>query len=311
MAAHRRTDRELLAELEPVADAQLRVHEKVAEEWFPHDYIPYSMGRDFDRDPWTPDQSRLTGVAQIAFEVNLMTEDNLPSYHREIHAMFGEGDGAWINWIHRWTAEEGRHSIVLRDYLVVTRAIDPYELERARMAQVMQGYDRNNDSTLHGMAYVSFQELATRISHRNTGRYSDDPVADRIMARIAKDENLHMRFYRDMMGAAMQLDPSAAVEAIVDEVINFEMPGAGMKNFLTKSAQIASAGIYDLRIHHDEIVWPLLRHWKVFEAENLDESAERRRDELAAFLDKLDAQASRFEDKRAARAARQAARTPA
>ncbi|MEX0593041.1 MAG: acyl-ACP desaturase [Nitriliruptoraceae bacterium] len=311
MAAHRRTDRELLAELEPVADAQLRVHEKVAEEWFPHDYIPYSVGRDFDRDPWTPDQSRLTGVAQIAFEVNLMTEDNLPSYHREIHAMFGEGDGAWINWIHRWTAEEGRHSIVLRDYLVVTRAIDPYELERARMAQVMQGYDRNNDSTLHGMAYVSFQELATRISHRNTGRYSDDPVADRIMARIAKDENLHMRFYRDMMGAAMQLDPSAAVEAIVDEVINFEMPGAGMKNFLTKSAQIASAGIYDLRIHHDEIVWPLLRHWKVFEAENLDESAERRRDELAAFLDKLDAQASRFEDKRAARAARQAARTPA
>jgi len=311
VVAQRRTDRELLAELEPVADAQLRVHEKVAEEWFPHDYIPYSMGRDFDRDPWTPDQSRLTGVAQIAFEVNLMTEDNLPSYHREIHAMFGEGDGAWINWIHRWTAEEGRHSIVLRDYLVVTRAIDPYELERARMAQVMQGYDRNNDSTLHGMAYVSFQELATRISHRNTGKYSDDPVADRIMSRIAKDENLHMRFYRDMMGAAMQLDPSAAVEAIVDEVINFEMPGAGMKNFLTKSAQIANAGIYDLRIHHDEIVWPLLRHWKVFEAENLDESAERRRDELAAFLDKLDTQASRFEDKRAARAARQAARTPA
>ena len=31
------------------------------------------------------------------------------------------------------------------------------------------------------MAYAAFQELATRISHRNTGRYSDDPVADKIM----------------------------------------------------------------------------------------------------------------------------------
>jgi acyl-[acyl-carrier-protein] desaturase len=304
VAPPRLSDRDVLAELEPVADAQLRAHEKIADEWFPHDYIPYSLGRDFDKDPWTPDQSRLTGVAQVAFEVNLMTEDNLPSYHRVIHEMFSAGDGAWINWIHRWTAEEGRHSIVLRDYLVVTRALDPYELERARMAQVMQGYDREKPGTLGGLAYVAFQELATRISHRNTGRYSEDPVADRIMARIAKDENLHMRFYRDMMSAALHVDPSSAIEAVADEVIGFQMPGAGMHNFLRKSAQIANAGIYDLRIHHDEIVWPLLRHWRVFDVEGLDEPAERRREELVAFLEKLDANASRFEDKRAARRAR-------
>ncbi|MCC5949637.1 MAG: acyl-ACP desaturase [Nitriliruptoraceae bacterium] len=304
----RMSDQQLLAELEPVAEAQLNAHEKIAEEWFPHDFVPYSMGRDFDTDPWTPDQARLTGVAQIAFEVNLMTEDNLPSYHREIHAMFGHGDGAWINWVHRWTAEEGRHSIVLRDYLVVTRAVDPYEMERARMAQVQTGYDHDNKGTLTGMAYVAFQELATRVSHRNTGKYSQDPIADRIMARIAKDENLHMRFYRDMLGAAMHVDPSAALEAIVDEVVGFEMPGAGMHNFMRKSAQIADAGIYDLRIHHDEIVWPLLRHWKVFELEGLDEQAERRREELATFLEGLDAQATRFEEKREHRKARRAAR---
>ena len=39
-------------------------------------------------------------------------------------AWFARGDGAWINWVNRWTAEEGRHAIVLRDYLVVTRNID-------------------------------------------------------------------------------------------------------------------------------------------------------------------------------------------
>jgi acyl-[acyl-carrier-protein] desaturase len=298
MSATRTSDRDLLGELEPVAEEQLRRHEKIAEEWFPHDYIPYSMGRDFDKDPWTPDQSRVSGIAQTALEVNLMTEDNLPSYHREIHAMFGHGDGAWINWVHRWTAEEGRHSIVLRDYLVVTRAVDPVELERARMAQLMTGYDHDNKGTLTGMAYVAFQELATRVSHKNTGRYSEDPVADKIMSRIAKDENLHMRFYRDMLGAAMHIDPSAAVEAIVDEVIGFEMPGAGMRQFKTKSAQIANAGIYDLRIHHDDIVWPLLRHWRIFELENLDEQAEKTRQQLAAFLEKLDESARRFEEKR-------------
>src|SRR5690606_30303498 len=124
---------------------------------------------------------------------------NLPSYHREIDDMFGAGDGAWINWTHRWTAEEARHSIVLRDYLTVTRNIDPVLLEQQRMDAMETGYNKDDKDALRGIAYVSFQELATRISHRNTGRYSEDPVADRIMARISADENLHMVFYRDIM----------------------------------------------------------------------------------------------------------------
>ena len=50
-------------------------------------------------------------------------------------------DGAWGTWVHRWTAEEGRHSICMRDYLLVTRAVDPVELERGRMRQMEKGYD--------------------------------------------------------------------------------------------------------------------------------------------------------------------------
>ena len=153
-------ERALLIQLEPEAGRLYDRHMKVAQEWFPHDFIPYRLGRDFDKEPWTPDQPRLTGVAQVAFEVNLLTEDNLPSYHRLIHGMFGSGDGAWINWIGRWTAEEGRHAIVLRDYLTVTRNIDPMLLERGRMAQLEQGYDLTRPDPLHGLAYVAFQELA-------------------------------------------------------------------------------------------------------------------------------------------------------
>ena len=181
--------------------------------------------------------------------------------------MFGKGDGAWINWVGRWTAEEGRHAIVLRDYLTVTRNIDPVLLERGRMTQLQQGYDHEAPSTLRGLAYVAFQELATRIAHRNTGRYSDDPVADRIMVRIAADENLHMVFYRDILAAALTIQPSAAVRAIVDEVLAFEMPGAGIPGFVRKAAQIAKAGIYDLRVHRDEVLLPILRHWRIFELE--------------------------------------------
>ena len=72
-------ERALLHELEPEAGRLYDRHATVAQEWFPHDYIPYRLGRDFDKEPWTPDQPRLTGVAQTAFEVGLLTEDNLPS----------------------------------------------------------------------------------------------------------------------------------------------------------------------------------------------------------------------------------------
>jgi acyl-[acyl-carrier-protein] desaturase len=288
-------DRRLLEELEPEAGRLLERHLKVAQEWFPHEYIPYRLGRDFDKEPWTPDQPRLTGVAQTSFEVGLLTEDNLPSYHRLIHGMFGKGDGAWVNWVGRWTAEEGRHAIVLRDYLTVTRNIDPVLLERGRMTQLQQGYDHDAPDTLHGLAYVAFQELATRISHRNTGRYSDDPVADRIMVRIAADENLHMVFYRDILKAALAIEPSAAVRAIVDEILKFEMPGAGIQGFVRKAAAIAKAGIYDLRVHRDEVLLPIIRYWGVFELSGLDAAAEDARRRLAEHLDQLDAAAKRFE----------------
>jgi len=290
-------ERSLLIELEPEAGRLYDRHARVAQEWFPHDFIPYRLGRDFDKEPWTPDQPRLTGVAQIAFEIGLLTEDNLPSYHRLIHGMFGKGDGAWINWVGRWTAEEGRHAIVLRDYLTVTRNIDPILLERGRMAQLQQGYDLDAPDTLHGLAYVSFQELATRISHRNTGRYSDDPVADKIMIRIAADENLHMVFYRDIMSAALKLQPSAAVRAIVDEILRFEMPGAGIHNFVRKAAQMAKAGIYDLRVHRDEVLMPIIKHWGIFELGGLDAAAEEARRKLAEHLESLDAAAKRFEER--------------
>lgn len=297
-------DRMLLHELEDEAGRLYDRHASVAVEWFPHDYIPYRLGRDFDKEPWTPDQPRLTGVAQTAFEINLLTEDNLPSYHRLIYGMFGRGDGAWLNWVGRWTAEEGRHAIVLRDYLTVTRNIDPIMLERGRMNQLMNGYERPSSSTLRGLAYVTFQELATRISHRNTGRYSNDPVADKIMIRIAADENLHMVFYRDILSAAIKVQPSASVRAIVDEVLAFEMPGAGIPNFLRKAALIAKARIYDLRSHRDEVLLPVIKHWGIFELQGLDAAAEDARRRLAEHLEKLDVAATKFEAKLQANEAR-------
>lgn len=298
----------LLLELEPTAAANLDRHLGVAKEWMPHEYVPWSVGRDFGDlggERWEPDQSSVSPIARTALEVNLLTEDNLPSYHREIERAFGR-DGAWGTWVHRWTAEEGRHGICLRDYLLVTRAVDPDELERGRMLTMQTGFDTGDKPLLNVFAYVSFQELATRISHRNTGRYTEDPIADKLLARVAADENLHMLFYRDLVTAALEIEPNQTVRAIAGEVIGFEMPGRIIPGFARKAALIANAGIYDLRIHHDEVVWPLLRHWRVFDRKGLDAVGETARVELSGFLTRLNAQASRFEERRAHSAERRA-----
>jgi len=124
------------------------------------------------------------------------------------------------------------------------------------------------------------------------------------MIRIAADENLHMVFYRDILAAAIKVQPSAAVRAIVDEVLAFEMPGAGIPNFLRKAALIAKARIYDLRSHRDEVLLPVIKHWGIFELQGLDAAAEDARRRLAEHLEKLDVAANKFEAKLQAQEAR-------
>ena len=53
---------------------------------------------------------------------------------------------------------------------MVTRGVDPVELEHARMDYMTAGLRLGDKNMLEAIAYVSFQELATRVSHRNTGK---------------------------------------------------------------------------------------------------------------------------------------------
>jgi acyl-[acyl-carrier-protein] desaturase len=108
-----------------------------------------------------------------------------------------------------------------------------------------------------------------------------------------------MIFYRNLVQAALEIAPGQTMRAIADEVVGFVMPGSVVPGFARKAVQIAQAGIYDLRIHHDDVIMPLLRHWRVFEAEGLDADGERAREDLAAALEALDARATRFAERQA------------
>ncbi|CQD13988.1 fatty acid desaturase [Mycolicibacterium conceptionense] len=245
------TDLQLLHELEPVVETSINRHMRMRKDWNPHDFIPWSDGKNYyalGGQDWDPEQSKLSEVAKTAMVQNLLTEDNLPSYHREIAMNMGM-DGAWGQWVNRWTAEENRHGIALRDYLVVTRAVDPVELEELRVEQVTRGFspgqnqqgDLFAESLFDSVMYVSFQELATRVSHRNTGKACDDPIADQLLQRISADENLHMIFYRDVSAAGLDIAPNQGMASLHRVLDNFKMPGYTVPDFRRKASSSPSA----------------------------------------------------------------------
>ncbi|HEX9497723.1 MAG TPA: acyl-ACP desaturase [Mycobacterium sp.] len=303
------TDLELIRELEPIAEAGLNQHLASTRNWNPHDYVPWSGGSNYASlggQEWDTEQSRLSDVARVAMVTNLLTEDNLPSYHRTIAEYFTIDD-AWGAWVNRWTVEENRHGIALRDYLVVTRAVDPIALEQARIAQVTAGFSPGQqgqrairpDSMLDALSYVTFQELATRVSHRNTGRACAEPIADQLLKRVAADENLHMIFYRGLTGAAIDIAPDQGMTSIWRILVNFQMPGFAIPNFRRNAVKIAVGGIYDLRQHLDDVVMPVLRKWRIFERDDFGPEGARRRDELAVYIKRMDAEAAKFGESKA------------
>src|SRR5919112_1445287 len=258
----------LLHELTPTAEALLERHLDNAREWFPHEFVPWSQGRDFEPgEEWDPDEAPMDDAVRSALFVNLLTEDNLPHYFRTIRGMF-DIDRPWGAWARRWTAEEGRHSDGIPDLLV----------------------------------YVTLQELATRISHTNTGRMVGDRRGREVMARVAGDEQLHHVFYRDLTSAALEVDPSGMVLAIEKQVRGFEMPGTGIPDFGAHAKAIANAGIYDFASHSEHILEPVVRrHWGLDGLEGLSPEAEDARARVLRHMGKVAKVGRRMAARRAER----------
>lgn len=263
----------------------LERHLRTAKEWFPHELVPWSRGRDFGAGEVCRAEGELPAGVRSALWIGLLTEDNLPHYFHAVAARFA-ADSVMGEWTRRWAAEEARHAIVMRDWVSVTRVLDLTALERARMRQVATGFDHEprGGTILDAVVYLTLQELATRVAHWNTGRHLDATGAA-MMRRVAADENLHFLFYRDLASVLLEADPEAGLLAIDRQVTGFSMPGSGIADFSRHASMIAAAGIYDFRVHYEQILVPVvLNHWRIEEISGLGPDAERARQHLLAHI---------------------------
>ncbi|MBY8854912.1 acyl-ACP desaturase [Nocardia sp. CA2R105] len=276
------TDRELLESLAAEVDENLRRHIATADEWQPQDYVPWDDGRNFaflGGTDWEPGQSELGEVAQLALTVGVLIADNLPSYHREVGRYLRTGP--WWRWVGRWTAEENRHAIMLRNYLVVTRAVDPVALERMRMSYMTAGFRRPALHLLDVLAVSAFEERAAAIRHRNTAALGENPIVTAMSDRIAADDELQSEFFADLVDAALNLAPDQTVRAIADQVAAFAVPEVTLADGRSSTTILAEAGIYDPAREPELVLTPLLARWNVFTRTDLSADGEKARTELA------------------------------
>ena len=285
---------ELLSAVDADVSKLMEEHKARREHWYAHEIVPWERGRNYREEPWDESQCTISPEARTSLVLNLLTEDNLPYYHSEIEAHVGDSQ-ALKEWNHLWTAEEGQHAIALRSYLLTSRNADPIELENDRLATMTAGYHSGALSPVNVFVYTSAQELATRVSHRNAGKLTDDPVAYELMSRIAADENHHFMFYRGVVKAMLAEAPEITLQAIIQELERFQMPGIAMPNFMRRAVEMAKAGVYNLRIHHDRVVVPLLRDWGIERLDGLSVRAQELQEKLLEFPTQLARKAEVFE----------------
>jgi acyl-[acyl-carrier-protein] desaturase len=236
----------LIVELEPVVLQELRRHLDSEDLWYAHDYVPFEQGENFaflGGNDWDPSQVTLPKTVTDALEILLITKDNLAGFHREFVFSFilEEKFGRWIG---RWTAEEHLHAIALRNYLVVTREIDPAANEDVRVEHVMKGYRADTYGQVERLVFMAFFERAHAVFCRNLEAQITEPVLKGLVGRIAKDEERHEEFFANLITHLLSSNRDETITAIARRAGELGVVGGDIDAYADKVAHMADAGIF-------------------------------------------------------------------
>ena len=223
----------LILELEPVVQQELRRHIDTEDLWYAHDYVPFDQGENFaflGGNDWDPSQVTLPKTV-------------LAGYHREFVFSFILDD-KWGRWIGRWTAEEHLHAVALRNYLVVTREIDPAANEDVRVEHVMKGYRADTYTQIERLVFMVFFEREHAVFCRNLEAQITEPALKSLIGRITRDEERHEEFFANLVAHCLTYSRDETIEAIARRAAELGVVGGDIDAYADKVAHMAEAGIF-------------------------------------------------------------------
>jgi acyl-[acyl-carrier-protein] desaturase len=284
----------------------------VSESWQPSDFLP---------DPSAPDLSEKLSALRdhakalpdellIVLVGDMITEEALPTYQtwlnrlRGITDETGVSDKPWALWSRGWTAEENRHGDLLNRYLYLTGRVNMRAVETTIHHLIREGFDPQTDNDPYlGFIYTSFQERATKISHRSVAtlaKKAGEETLHTICGIIAGDEARHEKAYKLFMSKIFELDPSEAIQSFAIMMKRkITMPAVGMHDgtdhqLFAKFSRVAQRiGVYTA---HDyaEIIRELVQHWKIESLKGLSGAAAHAQDYLCSLPERYQKLAERI-----------------
>jgi acyl-[acyl-carrier-protein] desaturase len=253
----------------------------VNESWQPSDFLPDPTSPDFreQHESFRERAKALPDSLLVVLVGDMITEEALPSYQTWLNRLkgvtdeTGMGGGAWAQWSRGWTAEENRHGDLLNRYLFLSGRVNMRAVETTIHHLIRAGFNpqTENDPYL-GFIYTSFQERATKISHRNVStlaKKEGEGALHKICGIIAGDEARHESAYKLFMTRIFEVDPLGAIQSFATMMKRkIAMPAGAMHDgvddqLFAKFSTIAQKiGVYTVK-DYAEIIRDLVRHWNI------------------------------------------------
>lgn len=191
-------------------------------------------------------------LPKIALMGNVLTEWNLPQYQASMMARLsmdagnkGDSVGLFADWFRTWTTEESFHEILLRDGGLAAGVLDPRELDLALINLQTAGLGLDIETMSELPCYLSPQEGATVISHKNTAPLFGTRMREAI-EEVAKNEATHCYVNTKLVGLGLQAAPEHTMQVLYRRWRNFAMPGKeGIRDYDVFTEEMAIAGIFD------------------------------------------------------------------
>jgi acyl-[acyl-carrier-protein] desaturase len=231
--------REVLSGIHETVSQNLSLLLPIEKAWQPADFLPDMGAADWadQLDAFRAPAQSLSDEVLVVLVGNMVTEEALPNYSVSLNIIaqdfHGGCEAPWSRWLRGWTAEENRHGDLLNAFLRLTGRVDMRAVEVTIHHLINKGFQPRSYPDLYaGLAYTSFQERATRISHQNAAEMAESQGCDalgRICRKIAGDEARHEAFYTRAVSAVMDQDPEGVVIAfgsLLRRII--AMPGRNM-----------------------------------------------------------------------------------
>jgi acyl-[acyl-carrier-protein] desaturase len=309
-AAHRRS---VVDSMHGFVEQNLDLLLPVEKSWQPSDFLPNLSLSNWKEELEKVRQraSALSDDLLVVLVGDMITEEALPSYQTMLNRFEGIGDDSgisespWAKWSRGWTSEENRHGDLLNRYLTFIGRVNIRSIEVTIQHLITRGFSiGSNSDPYEGFIYTSFQERATKISHRNVGRIAKqegDESLHKICSTIANDEARHEEAYKRFMDKIFEIDPERAVLAFRKMMKTMvKMPAARMTDgvdpdIYEKFATVAQRLKVYTSNDYADIIEHLVARWKLTSLAGLSGEAARAQEYLCGLADRYRKLAERAE----------------